>query len=490
MNNEEVQNILREVINENGIYEIIKPNRCLELMTKKYGGFKEEFIYTSEAIKYGVVEDIIKIKPNTKKDVLKNILITRLIVRMNIPENLAEYIINTWLYATGISNLNNNTNQKIRPSPKKIKVGKIEDNDCYDSLYYAIRDIDDGGEIEILPGVYYGHFKIKKPIKIRGVSKEKVIIQSDISPVFTVLSTEKVVFENISIQGIGKTDYDKFHTIEVINSQLSIKNCIIRGSTLSGVYIYGRRSDVRIEKCDIEQCSDSGIIVSDDAKCTIEESTLKNCLKNIITARDFSNLFLINCHIKDGKNCGIKLLNDSSLYMINSDISYNNHAGLIISYNSCSNLINSRIHHNKGYGIIVSDMSCTTIENCQVYQNSISGIRFDKNSDFFNYSSNINDTIVTISGTRDYNQDESVKSETIEEYIKNPPDTSMENPPNTLQSIVVLISFILIFEILTLLFIEIKQLIFFQADINYHLLFTVAFFLGIVAGLTYIIKRS
>ncbi len=147
-------------------------------------------------------------------------------------------------------------------------------------------------------------------------------------------------------------------------------------------------------------------------------------------------VFLINSRIGDGENTGVRLLNDANMSSENFEFSNNRHAGIIISYNSCANIKNSCIHHNSGYGIIISDVICTTIEKCQIYQNSVSGIRFDKSSDLLNYSSNINDTIVTISGGRE-KQDEYIKSEAIDEYVKNPLSTEMERPPDALQSIVI-----------------------------------------------------
>ncbi len=485
----EIQDLLKEVVNECGIYEAVKPGRCLEMLSQKYGAIKEDFLLLSRAAEYGIAEDLIKERHRMEADYLIKMLASRLIVRMNIDEKTAEWLVNSWAYALGISGPVQGSDAAKRTLQKKIVVGKTAEDGCYDSLYNAIRDIEPGGEIEILPGVYYGHYKIRKPLLIRGVSSEKVVIQSDIMPVFSLFDTEKVSIENLTLKGIGRTDYDKSHIAEIVNSEARIRNCRITGATLSGIFVYGKKSDIRIEDCEIGMCAKSGVVVSDDAKCTLENTLLSSCLDAIIAVRDYANLFLINSRVKDGENTGIRLLNDANLFSDNSEISFNKRAGIIISYNSCSNIKNSSIHHNKGYGIIVSDMSCTTIDNCQVYQNSVSGIRFDKSSDFFNYSSNVNDTIVTISGSRD-ETDDSVKSDAIDEYVKNPPETSMESPPDTFQSIVIIISFVLVFEITALVIAEIAGVIKSDNELRLSFLLPAAAILGVIAALINIIRRG
>ncbi|MCX7958917.1 MAG: right-handed parallel beta-helix repeat-containing protein [Deltaproteobacteria bacterium] len=487
--NDEIQNLLKEVVDEYGIYEALRPERCLELLSQKYGAIKEDFMLLSKAAEYGVAEELLKHRHQQNIDSVSRMLVSRLMVRMNLSENVAEYIINSWAYALGISDLPQNENIKRDVSLMKIVVGKSGEEGSYDSIYDAIRDISPGGEIQILPGIYYGHFKIRKPVRIKGVFREKVVLESDIMPVFTILKTQKVILEDLTLTGTGKTDYDKAHICEVVNSQALIKNCRISGATLSGLYVYGKSSDVRIENSEIEKCAKSGIVIPPDARCTVEYTRLGTCLDALITVRDYANLFLLNSKVTGGENTGIRLTNDANLYAESSEISYNKRAGITISYNSCSNIKNSSIHHNRGYGIIVSDMSCTTIENCQVYQNTVSGIRFDRSSDFFNYSSNVNDTVVTLSGRRE-DSDESFKSEAIDEYVKNPPDTSMENPPDTFQSAVIIISFVLIFGITALISAEIYGILVPQSNVNLPLLLTFAGISGVIAGLINIIRRG
>ncbi|MCX7943300.1 MAG: right-handed parallel beta-helix repeat-containing protein [Deltaproteobacteria bacterium] len=486
--NSSIKNLLKEIVDENGIAEVTKVDRCIELLSKKYGAIRKEFLLLNKALEYGVVEELLNLRHKYEIEIINRIIISRLIVRMNIPEETARWIINTWAYALGILNPKSIGDINLVFPSKKITVGRSLEGEFYDSIYNAIRDVEPQGEIELLPGVHYGHFRIKKPVRIYGVANDKVIMQCDTSPVFTIVDTEGVVLENLTLEGMSRTEYDRCNIIEVVNSKVVIKNCKIIGATLSGIFVYGKKSDLRIENSVINRCLKSGLVISDDSKCVLENSIVSTCLDSSIIVRDWATLFLIHSYVVDGENTGIRLINDANLFSDSSEISYNKRSGVIISYNSCSNMKNSSIHHNIGYGIIVSDASCTTIENCQIYQNSISGIRFDRNSDVYNYNSNINDTVVKSGETID-DQGEAIKSETINDYVKNPPKVSMEEPPNTLQSIVIVTSFVLVFEIITLIVAEIFNILLEGEGVKLHPLLVAACIIGMIVGVVYIIKK-
>lgn len=484
----DVEILLKEVVDEHGIYDCINKERCQELISSKYGALREEFVLLANAIEYGIVQDLIKLKYQFDSEKIRELLVSRIMVRMNVSLQEAQWILNVWAYALGIDKKASNDIDKIRIYKNRIVVGK-DSEEGYDSLYEALKDIKPKGEILIHPGIYYGHYKIDKPVTIRGLDKNNVILESDMVPIFTVLETDGVNIENLTIRGISRTERDKIHLVEIINSGVQFVNCNITRATLSGIFCYGKKSDIMIVNSDVSLALRSGIIVSDDAKCTLDNSNVYLNTDSQIVARDNANLFIVRSRIYDGKSAGVKLINEANLVSDDSAFYSNNRAGIIISYNSCATIRNSSIHNNRGYGIIISDMSCTTIEKCQIYQNTISGIRFDKGSDLFNYSSNVNDRIVTISGSRD-DLEEGVKSDAIDEYVKNPPDIEMESPPDTLQSIVIMISFILIFEVTGLIAVEILGILLSKPIINIPTLIITMGITGFIFGLIFIINRS
>ncbi len=175
-----------------------------------------------------------------------------------------------------------------------------------------------------MPGIYYVHLKVKKPVKIVCISVEDVIIKSDFMPVFSVLQSD-CEFKNITIMGDARTEKDKTNLIEVVNSRVILKDMSISNSSLAAVYGYGKKTDIFIQNCKISECSQSGIVIIHDAKCSIDKSNIiSNHESQIqILETDYSNLFIINSQISDGIGCGVKLLNESNMSMENSELSNN-----------------------------------------------------------------------------------------------------------------------------------------------------------------------
>ncbi len=168
-------------------------------------------------------------------------------------------------------------------------MGKGTDGESL-SFYDAIRDIVPGGEILIMPGVYYSHYKIKKPVRIVGVSAEQVILECDRRPVFTIVETDEIIIENVTLRGISRTDLDKSHVVEAVNSSVSFRRCRIGNATLLGIFVYGKKTDIRISDCEISMCAKLGILISDDAKCTVEDSVLRSGMDAQITARNYASI--------------------------------------------------------------------------------------------------------------------------------------------------------------------------------------------------------
>jgi len=479
-----VKFLLKEIIDEYGVYEIKRADRCAELLSLKYGGYSEDFLPISKALDYGILEDLLRVKLEHRSRDSLDLLVSRLIVRMNIQEYKARWIVSVWSFALGI--IEDDGDVRLTEYRKKIVVGKGESVE-YDSLYRAIEEIEPGGEIEVMPGIYYGHYRIKKPLTITGSSKESVILESDMLPVFSILETGKCIIKNLTIRGVGNTERDKTNLVVVSRSSVHILDCDIRSASLSGILGYGKGADLYLKDSSISMCNQSGIVVSDDARCTLEGVSLYSNSGAQILARDNANLFVFNSQISNGNNAGIRVDSESNLFCDVSEIANNKRAGIIISYNSCATIKNSRINNNRASGITVSNMSCTTIEDCQIYQNGISGIRFDKNSDFFNYASNVKDGVVTINTSKDDIEDD-LKSEAIDEFVKNPPPTDVPHPPDTLESAVIEISFILIFEVIGMIMIEVLGVLFgIRIGLGYMLL--IMGIVGAITGFGYIIRK-
>ncbi len=100
---DEIQNLLKEVVDGCGIYESAKPGRCFELLSQHYGALKEDFLLLSKAAEYGIVEDLIRLRHRYRVDSVGEILSSRLMVRMNISQEMTQWLVSSWAYALNIS---------------------------------------------------------------------------------------------------------------------------------------------------------------------------------------------------------------------------------------------------------------------------------------------------------------------------------------------------------------------------------------------------
>ncbi|KAL5282668.1 FBXO11 family protein [Megaselia abdita] len=177
--------------------------------------------------------------------------------------------------------------------------------------------------------------------------------------------------------------HHKHYCLEVSeNCSPTIDNCIIRSSSVVGaaVCVAGRGANPTIRNCDISECENVGLYVTNHAEGTYEHNEIsKNALAGI-WVKDGAKPVMRENHIHHGRDVGIFTFENGEGYFEKNDIHNNRIAGFEVKAGANPTVINCEIHHGQTGGIYVHENGSGQFIENKIHSNNFAGVWITSNS--------------------------------------------------------------------------------------------------------------
>jgi F-box protein 11 len=239
------------------------------------------------------------------------------------------------------------------------------------TLGSAIAVANGGDRILVRPGNYEEGFVMDKPLEIIGQGKrEEIIIQAAGSNALVFRTTLGRV-SNVTLRQFGGGDY---FAIDIAQGRLTLENCRIESDSLAGIAIHGSGADPIIRNNLIHRCGQSGVVIFDNGRGTLEENDIANNGVCGVVIRDGGNPVLRGNQIHENKEGGIQVERDGLGRIEDNDIFKNKREGIVIKDQANPVIRLNTIYENRKAGIYVYDHGQGTLERNEIHDNQNSGI--------------------------------------------------------------------------------------------------------------------
>ena len=250
----------------------------------------------------------------------------------------------------------------------------------YRSISEAIKNAEEGTSILVRPGIYEEGIVINKPLEIIGEgTKDKIIIQSSDSDCI-LMQTDYAVVKNLTLWGRAGRKGKNFFGVDIPQGHLILENCDITSDSLSCVAIHGSSTNPTIKNCHIHDGKDCGVWVYENGEGTIEYCEIFANAKSGVDIKQGANPMIKNCHIHDGKACGVSVWKNGEGTIEDCYIFANTHAGVTIEQEGNPLMKNCKINRNGYEAIWVFNNGKGTVENCDLTNNKRGAWDIDETS--------------------------------------------------------------------------------------------------------------
>lgn len=239
------------------------------------------------------------------------------------------------------------------------------------TLASAISVAQAGDRILVRPGTYEEGLVMDKPLEIIGQGKrEEIIIQAAGTNALAFRTTLGRV-TNITLRQFGGGDY---FAVDIGQGRLRLENCRIESDSLAGIAIHGGGADPIIRNSLIHRCRQSGVIVFDSGRGTLEENDITDNAVCGVVIRDGGNPVIRGNQIHDNTQGGIQTERSAVSRIEDNHIFKNQREGIVIKDQANPVIRLNTIYENTKAGIYVYDQGQGTLEGNEIHDNQQSGI--------------------------------------------------------------------------------------------------------------------
>ncbi|CAG7654564.1 unnamed protein product [Allacma fusca] len=284
----------------------------------------------------------------------------------------------------------------VRPSFQDIYVDSLSGRNitCVDTLQAALSLGGDNPIIFLHAGTYVGELLIiDNNAEIIGAAAgniaENVILESDReSTVVFVEGAQHSYLGYVTLKfapdvGGSSAPHHKHYCLEVKdNSSPTVDHCIIRSLSAVGaaVCVNGAGAEPFIRGCDISDCENVGLYVTDYAHGTYEDNEIcRNALAGI-WVKNFANPIMRRNHIHHGRDVGIFTFDNGLGYFEANDIHNNRIAGFEVKAGANPTVVHCEIHHGQTGGIYVHENGQGQFIENKIHMNNFAGVWITSNS--------------------------------------------------------------------------------------------------------------
>ncbi|XP_014663279.1 PREDICTED: F-box only protein 11-like [Priapulus caudatus] len=176
----------------------------------------------------------------------------------------------------------------------------------------------------------------------------------------------------------------KHYCLEVTeNCSPVVDHCVIRSTSVVGaaVCVSGVGADPVIKHCDVSDCENVGLYVTDYAQGTYEDNEISRNALAGVWVKNHANPIMRRNHIHHGRDVGIFTFENGQGYFEANDIHNNRIAGFEVKAGANPTVVSCEIHHGQTGGIYVHENGRGQFLENKIHNNSFAGIWVTSNSD-------------------------------------------------------------------------------------------------------------
>ncbi|XP_037025646.1 F-box only protein 11 isoform X1 [Bradysia coprophila] len=177
--------------------------------------------------------------------------------------------------------------------------------------------------------------------------------------------------------------HHKHYCLEVgENCSPTIDHCIIRSTSVVGaaVCVSGVGAIPVIRHCDISDCENVGLYVTDYAHGTYEHNEISRNALAGIWVKNFASPIMRENHIHHGRDVGIFTFDNGMGYFEKNDIHNNRIAGFEVKAGANPTVVKCDIHHGQTGGIYVHENGLGQFIENRIHSNNFAGVWITSNS--------------------------------------------------------------------------------------------------------------
>ncbi|XP_070494212.1 F-box only protein 11 [Chironomus tepperi] len=177
--------------------------------------------------------------------------------------------------------------------------------------------------------------------------------------------------------------HHKHYCLEISeNCSPTIDHCIIRSTSVVGaaVCINGVAANPHIKYCDISDCENVGLYVTDYAQGTYQHNEISRNALAGIWVKNFASPIMRDNHIHHGRDVGIFTFDNGMGYFEKNDIHNNRIAGFEVKAGANPTVVKCEIHHGQTGGIYVHENGLGQFIENRIHSNNFAGVWITSNS--------------------------------------------------------------------------------------------------------------
>ncbi|XP_066953207.1 F-box only protein 11 isoform X1 [Macrobrachium rosenbergii] len=177
--------------------------------------------------------------------------------------------------------------------------------------------------------------------------------------------------------------HHKHYALEIQeNCSPTIEHCIIRSFSHLGaaVSVSGPGAEPVIRYCEISDCENVGLIITDRAQGHYEDNEISRNALAGIWVKNFANPIMRRNHIHHGKDVGIFCFDGGQGYFEANDIHNNRIAGFEVKAQANPTVVRCEIHNGQTGGIYVHEHGMGQFIENKIHSNKYAGVWITSNS--------------------------------------------------------------------------------------------------------------
>uniref|UniRef100_A0A8C7KZF1 F-box protein 11a n=1 Tax=Oncorhynchus kisutch TaxID=8019 RepID=A0A8C7KZF1_ONCKI len=267
----------------------------------------------------------------------------------------------------------------------------------YDTIEDALGGVQEAhfdGLIFVHSGVYTDEWiYIESPITMIGAASgkvaDKVIIENTRDSTFVFMEGSEDAYVGYMTIKFNPDDksaqhHNAHHCLEItVNCSPIIDHCIIRSTCTVGsaVCVSGQGACPTIKHCNISDCENVGLYITDHAQGIYEDNEISNNALAGIWVKNHGNPIIRRNHIHHGRDVGVFTFDHGMGYFESCNIHRNRIAGFEVKAYANPTVVRCEIHHGQTGGIYVHEKGRGQFIENKIYANNFAGVWVTSNSD-------------------------------------------------------------------------------------------------------------
>ncbi|XP_022668659.1 F-box only protein 11-like isoform X2 [Varroa destructor] len=177
--------------------------------------------------------------------------------------------------------------------------------------------------------------------------------------------------------------HHKHYCLEINeNSAPIIDHCIIRSQSVVGaaVCVSGIGAEPTLRHCDISDCENVGLYITDHAQGLYEENEISRNALAGVWVKNHANPVMRRNHIHHGRDVGVFTFDNGLGYFEANDIHNNRIAGFEVKAGANPTVVRCEIHHGQTGGVYVHENGRGQFLVNKIHSNNFAGVWITSNS--------------------------------------------------------------------------------------------------------------